>query len=54
MAKKKNYTVTITDGTRRDSFYFGANSKDEARRTAEIAHVGSGWRVKDVSLRRRH
>ena len=53
MAKRKNYNVTISDGTRYNHFYFEAKNKKEARRTAEIAHLGSGWQVKDVSIKRK-
>ena len=44
------YTVTITDGKRKDRFTMDAFCYADAKRTAEIAHIGSGWTVENVSI----
>lgn len=43
------FTVTITNGRRRDRFCFSAANKKEAWQTAIASHLGTGWRVVDVS-----
>lgn len=48
----KTFRITISDGDKKDNFCLQAKDKDEALRTARIAHTGTGWDVVKVTAKR--
>lgn len=43
------YKITISNGHGENSFTMKADSTEDARRTAQIVHIGTGWHVVRVT-----
>lgn len=50
----KTYKVTISNGQKRDVFTLKAESQEEAHRLAHTVHIGTGWDVISVCLKKRN
>ena len=46
------YRIIIRNGQMEDAFSMQAKSKEDARKTAHIAHLGSGWDVVRVEKKK--
>lgn len=49
---KREYRIIVSNGKDTDSFTLKSESKEAARTTAHIAHIGTGWDVVQVKAKK--